>query len=42
VKRTDQIKPIMKFVKLSVFYDIVDSKFLALKIRKKPMIQKDL
>jgi len=36
VKRIDRIKPIKKFVKLSVFYDIDNRKFLALKIRKKP------
>jgi hypothetical protein len=36
VKRIDRIKPIKNFVKLSVFYDIDNRKFLALKIRKKP------
>jgi len=35
VKRIDRIKPIKKFVKLSVFYDIDNRKFLALKIRRK-------
>ena len=35
VKRIDRIKPIKKFVKLSVFYDIENRKFLALKIRRK-------
>ncbi len=36
VKRIDRKKPIKKFVKLSVFYDIDNRKFLALKIRRKP------
>lgn len=36
VKRIDREKPVKDFVKLSVFYDINNRKFLALKIRKKP------
>jgi hypothetical protein len=36
VKRIDRKNPVKKFVKLSVFFDIDNRKFLAIKIRAKP------